>query len=46
MRLSVKRILLIIGIIIIAVILVYVISYIVNSKGEIIYNTTYYFKSQ
>ena len=43
MRLSVKRILLIIGIIIIAVILVYVISYIVNSKGEIIYNTTYYF---
>lgn len=43
MRLSVKRILLIIGIIIIAVILVYIIRSIVNSRGEIIYNTTYYF---
>ena len=44
MKRSTRRILLIIGIIIFTVILVYVIMSVINSKGEILYSTTYYFE--
>ena len=43
MKRSTIKILLIIGIIIFAVILIYIIMSIVNQKGEILYSTTYYF---
>ena len=43
MKHSTRKILLIVGIIIFAIISIYVIMSIVNSKGEILYSTTYSF---